>query len=559
MAADAGSGDGHGAENNSCEGSWDLLLTNGEIYTGDPANLNVSSVAIRNGRFAAVGNSGVKTGPCTEVIDLMKKRVVPGLIDSHAHWVRDGVKPGHDVREIETAFTKADAIKILAKKAADLGDLPTGQVPTSDDFITALGGWDMRQFVDGPITKADLDSIPTNRPIYLHPFLFFSGITNEIGKTWIEGKDLGVNGDGVVPGGPPGLGNSTLVFEAMRNEQTYEDRLRGTRELSEHSASVGLTTVNDHAGVTAGPLTKSFVGFPDRSYDPIVELARSDQLVTRIRANFYMRDADEDLANLNAHINVAWRDFGDGMLRVNGFGEEVVSRPGNFVPANYVAALEKILDAGWSLHQNVPGISKNKNELTDVLEAWEKVASTRNANVLAQSHWSLEHLYMFDGDQAILDRISNLGVGVALQSVAYLLTPAQPQPLPRYRDFVDAGITVGGGSNAQGVAPLSPWVNMYFMTTGKNVAGTQIDPLGDTDVDQRLTREEALHIYTLGSAWFSREENDLGSIEIGKKADLTVLDRDYFKVSDDDIRKIRSILTIVDGRVVHKADPFKGH
>jgi len=95
------------------------------------------------------------------------------------------------------------------------------------------------------------------------------------------------------------------------------------------------------------------------------------------------------------------------------------------------------------------------------------------------------------------------------------------------------------------IAPHNPWFAMHYATTGLNVLGQQINP------QQQISRQEALHGYTRGNAWYLNRENDLGSIEVGKLADLVVLDRDYFSVSDADMRRTRPILTVVDGQIVH--------
>ena len=113
---------------------------------------------------------------------------------------------------------------------------------------------------------------------------------------------------------------------------------------------------------------------------------------------------------------------------------------------------------------------------------------------------------------------------------------------------MDSGLPVGHGSDGGSVAPIHPWLHIYFMVTGKNSAGELIEP------GQTLTRMEALRMYTTGNAWFSKEEDVLGSIEIGKLADLVVLSDDFLdpaRVPDDAIRGITSVLTIVGGKIVH--------
>jgi hypothetical protein len=102
-------------------------------------------------------------------------------------------------------------------------------------------------------------------------------------------------------------------------------------------------------------------------------------------------------------------------------------------------------------------------------------------------------------------------------------------------------------SDGMQIAPMNPWIHMYFATTGINARGAMINP------GQTISRQEVLSLYTSANGWFLREENDLGSIEVGKLADLVVLNSDYFAVPNEDLKKIRSVLTVVGGNVVHDA------
>ncbi len=95
------------------------------------------------------------------------------------------------------------------------------------------------------------------------------------------------------------------------------------------------------------------------------------------------------------------------------------------------------------------------------------------------------------------------------------------------------------------IAPLNPWLHICYAVTGVNSFGDAVNP------GQQLTRAEALRLFTRNNSWFLKMEDKIGSIEVGKLADLVVLDRDYFTVPDVDIRKIRAVMTVVDGKVVH--------
>jgi predicted amidohydrolase YtcJ len=111
--------------------------------------------------------------------------------------------------------------------------------------------------------------------------------------------------------------------------------------------------------------------------------------------------------------------------------------------------------------------------------------------------------------------------------------------------IVDNGIQAGMSSDGMQIAPMNPWLHMYYATTGLNALGEQIN------AGQHITRAEVLRLYTRDNGWFLRAEDRLGSIEPGKLGDLVVLDRDYFSVPDEELKRIRSDLTIVGGRIVH--------
>jgi predicted amidohydrolase YtcJ len=114
--------------------------------------------------------------------------------------------------------------------------------------------------------------------------------------------------------------------------------------------------------------------------------------------------------------------------------------------------------------------------------------------------------------------------------------------------IIDSGIHVGAGSDSAQISTLNPWNMIYYMVTGKNVAGKLVN------AGQQITREEAIRLYTVANGWFLREEDRLGSIEEGKLGDVVVLSDDYFdpfRVPDEKIRKLHSVLTVVNGKVVH--------
>jgi predicted amidohydrolase YtcJ len=173
--------------------------------------------------------------------------------------------------------------------------------------------------------------------------------------------------------------------------------------------------------------------------------------------------------------------------------------------------------------------------------------------------------WFFDHAETIsernLERVKALGGGIAVQHrMAYQgeyfidrYGRKAAEQSPPIRRMLAMGVPVGAGTDATRVASHNPWMSLYWMVAGKTVGGTVLYPEAN-----RLDRAEALRRYTLGSAWFSGEEDKKGAIAIGKLADLAVLSADYFSVPEEQIKGIESVLTIVGGKVVYGAEEFEG-
>jgi predicted amidohydrolase YtcJ len=146
----------------------------------------------------------------------------------------------------------------------------------------------------------------------------------------------------------------------------------------------------------------------------------------------------------------------------------------------------------------------------------------------------------------LLTRLKNMGCGVQMGAFRWV-TSSDPKVVagPPFRTIADHGIQVGIHGDGVHIAPLNPWLHIYYAVTGVNSFGAKVNG------DQQLTRQEALRLFTRGNSWFLRMEDKIGSLEPNKLADLVVLDRDYFTVPDVQIKQIKSLMTIVDGKVVH--------
>jgi len=176
-----------------------------------------------------------------------------------------------------------------------------------------------------------------------------------------------------------------------------------------------------------------------------------------------------------------------------------------------------------------------------------KDRETVNAEIpINNLRWIISHIPDFPMDLA--NRMNAMGMGVLVGWGPLRTLPANAAAGtslgPPYRMLMNHPIHKGYHSDGGDITVINPWLNFYTMTTGKNLTGQQI--LGE----QTLTRQEALWLATAANKWFIEEE-DLGSIEVGNHADLAVLDRDCFTVPDEDLKRTRSLLTVVGGKVVH--------
>jgi len=233
----------------------DIALVNGRFV--DHRGMTGDAMTIADGRIAAVGTSlAIDAAAAAVTVDLGGRTVIPGFVDAHVHYTRAGVSPGYQARRIERAFSIAELQQAIAARAADV---PAGR------FITCIGGWNHRQLAEARRpTLAELDDAARDHAVYISGTGGGTGaITNRLGRDYFQARGIAVEAaTGVVE-------SPTAALAALQQEQAAADRLRGTRELNAHAASLGLTTV-----VNAG-------NYEDQSLP--LELWREDRLAIRMR------------------------------------------------------------------------------------------------------------------------------------------------------------------------------------------------------------------------------------------------------------------------------------
>jgi hypothetical protein len=573
-----------------------LVLVNGRIHTMDDRGSVVSSVAIRGGRFVEVGH-GARDMQGAKVIDLRGKTVVPGLIESHTHFVSLANRPGYHVAQWELASNVAEVLATLAARRAR-GDVPVGA------FITAMGAGTPNIWLERrQPTLAELDAAVPDRPV----FLYFGGggpaRVNSLGKAFFEAvtnPTVTVNADGSIPGGNPSQANAALYH--LRIRQTFEDKKRSCLDAQAFTAQVGVTTNLDQTlvAVATGTLQPETLDpQPNhalfnlnhfRMYDAWLALHAEGKAFTRLQMNFLhnqgyvaghdrpgqpVPDIGGQLPELRERLKNQFQFFGDDMLRTGAIGEWaapfVASTSAN--QNGYQVWLEAqrlVAKARWRNENSQAGVA-NPASSNDADQAnIEQVVSTYEAmhqemiaagfpDGIRSLRWGLQH-----GDHATanqLQRLKALNCAVSTSGFRWTSGPrTDGLPVgPHFPRLAASGIPLGLHQDGVHITAHNPWFAMHYATTGRNNILSATDPQGQQiNPGQQISRQQALYMYTRGASWYLNREDDLGSIEEGKLADLVVLDRDYFGVSDADMRKIRPILTVVDGKVVHDTGELDG-
>lgn len=488
-----------------------LVLVNGRIHTMDQNNRVVSQALIRNGRFAAVGNSVDARGGNPRRVDLKGRTVIPGIIDAHNHIVLVGNRPGWHT-PLEHVFTIPDAIAVLKARSAEV---PPGE------FVTTIGPVSAMQFAERRLpTLTELDAV--GRPVYIQAAQG-GARTNSQGKTWLEARGVTVAPDGAITG--PQL---TAALLALRKELlTPEARKRTALGALQYYARLGITTHRDCGAFHSEELSGGLAS--ENTYtmhNPFLALHREGRMPARLRIEFLHQDApaaNPPLPTLSQRLRNSFPFFGDEWIRTGGISE---------FTGGGIEGLRAIARAGWRAEDHALNLAGVTNLIKD--------RETVNAEIpLANLGWIISHIPEFPVDLA--NRMHAMGMGVLvgwgpLRSGANLGPP--------YRMLINHPIPKGYHSDGGDITVINPWLNFYTIVTGRNLADQPI--LGD----QALTRQEALRLATAANQWFIRE-NDIGSIELGHHADLAVLDRDCFAVSEADLKGTRSLLTLVGGTAVH--------
>lgn len=538
----------------------DLILHNGRLTTLDPETPDATAIAIRDGRIAAVGRDAdimKLAADGTNVIDLGGKRVIPGLNDSHTHLIRGGLSYNMELRW-ENVPSVADALAMLRKQA---DNTPAPQ------WVRVVGGWSEFQFAERRMPTLDeINAAAPETPVFiLH--LYARALLNRAAL-----RALGIDKDTPNPPGgeiardanghPTGMliarPSALILYSTLAQgpKLPLEDQINSTRHFMRELNRLGVTSVIDAGG--------GGQNYPE-DYDVVQRLRDEGQLTLRIAYNLFAQTPGQELTDYEKWVAMTEPGAGDDWLRMNGAGENLAWSAADFEnfleprpdPAPVMEAeLEKIVEL-LATHEWPFRIHATYDETIDrFLTVFERV----NQNQPFKTRFIIDHAETISPRN--IARIKALGGGIATQhrmafQGEYFVDRYGAQAAratPPMREMLNAGVPVGGGTDATRVASYDPWVAMHWLTTGKTVGGLTL--YGDENL---LTREEALAIWTTGSAWFSGEQEVKGTLRAGMYADLAVLSADLMQVPDDRIRSITSVMTVVGGRIVFAESEFADH
>jgi predicted amidohydrolase YtcJ len=516
----------------ACPQNADTILVNGRILTVDSQFSIREAIAVRDGRITAVGNNAdirKQAGPQTRVIDLQGRTVIPGLIDSHIHAIRAG-----QTFTTEVNWVGANSIVEAMNR---IREASIAKKPGS--WLIVAGGWQPEQFKEKRRpTQADLVMAAPNNPVYIQHDYDWEVMTPA------GFAAMGINSEADVPhpgrlerdaSGKPtgaiedvaGFDVAIALFEKLPHP-TFDEQVEGTKTFFREMNRLGVTGVGDPGGNNLNP----------ENYQPLFKVWRQHQLTLRIAYSLCGPTAGKEFEELKSLTQMLPEGFGDDMLKFNGIGERVTWGMNNndHPTAEDKEAYYQIVR--WAAQKGMPvTMHWPKDETAEtLLSIYERV---NTEFPISDLRWSVAHLT--NASVKNLQRMKALGVGWTIQ---------RPEAAS-VENAKELGVHMGAGTDAHRVASYNPFSALQWsLVDSKNAAGARRGP------DQTPTREDALRAYSIGSAWFSFDENKRGSLEQGKLADLAVLTKDYMTVPADEIGSIESLLTIVGGKIVYAAGPY---
>ncbi|SFB91410.1 hypothetical protein SAMN04489722_101248 [Algibacter lectus] len=539
----------------------DLIVTNAKVAVMDTNKTIAEAIAVKDGKVLAIGSNleilKLKN-ESTKTINGNGRTLIPGLNDSHLHLTRGGRFYNAELRWDGVKSLKR-ALQMLKEQAART---PKGQ------WVRVIGGWSPFQFEEKRFpTPQEINDATGDVPTYV--LYLYS-------RAWLNQAGLDVLGIDKKTKAPVGssfekdpAGNLTGVLLAEPNPSilyarigalpplTQEQMLNSTKQFYRELNSLGITS-----GIDAGGGGHKF----PKDYTGTKLLADAGEMPIRLSYYLFPQNKGAEYAefqewidtNKIGHNGEIHLDHG---YELEGGGEFLAWSAGDF--ENFLAPqpfledrptwredLKKIIglhvDNGWPFRIH----ATYGETIASMLDVIEEVNKETNGK-LASELWLFDHAETVNEKE--LKRIKALNGGIAIQArMAYAgeffverYGAKKAKQAPPVKKIMEMGIPLGAGTDGTRVASYNPWPALYWLISGKTVGGLQL-----SEESNLLSREDALYLYTKGSAWVSKEENVKGTLEKGMYADFTILSEDYFTIPEKKINNLKAVLTVVDGKIV---------
>ena len=543
----------HAAAQQADLNSPDLVLVGGRILTMDSRSSVAEALAVRDGRILAVGSDAAvrpMAGPQTRVIDLAGKTVVPGLIDTHAHFGAAGL--GDYVVNLGPAKSVAGALELLKAFVA--------RKKPGEWIIT--GGWHPpSQLAEKRyLTRQEIDSVAPNNPVYLRTVGHFA-MANSLAlqKAGIDKTSPNPSG-GSFEKDASGELTGVLVETAIPLVENLVPPFTEDEEIRQYKIAEGVLNSYGITSVVEGATSA-------RDTRTLQKIALSNAATLRVGL-MYRPEPPAELS--------AWEAIMSGSGATSGFGDDWLKFGGIkiFYDGGMTLRTAMMRDVYPDSHDNYRGIAQqtperlkqlvsiaNKSnwrvgvhvvgdlgvdQVLDAFEAADKEKSIRDRRFI------LIHASLIRPEQ--MDRARALGVRVDFQNVfmwdkaatveRFLGKATADRALPTKTLIDRMGLDNLGAGTDFPVNPINPFLNIYIMVTRK-------DPNGNVyGASEAISREQALRLYTSAASRYMFDEGRKGTLEAGKLADLAVLSADIMSVPDDQIKDIKADMTMVGGKVV---------
>ena len=593
-------------------GQWypepDLVLTGAEVRTVDADDSLAEALAIKDGRIVAAGSASevaALAGPGTRTVDLAGKTVIPGIQDSHIHFLSLGrdITTGVELSYAESAEDIVAAVRArIAESRVPPGALVEGR------------RWDQFKYPK-MVTRWQLDEVAPRNPVALYRVYRGVAVNTEVfrrmgiedgdSSTWPswwltdpgnftfedqilrESREVVVDGAAVVREIPTGVFLGSRASRLVRDRpppDAVEDGLAGAVDAFEsdvESVRLGVEELLS-LGVTSIVDPSSRMGHNMRVYQ---EAANRGHLRLRIAAVYEGTFNTHPPEAISSHLDgIKVNNLGDRFLRWRGvkvYGDGGVgtrsawmSEPfhmwdeiegernlGNPVVASYPereAQYRAIRSHGWDLHTHSCGDQAMRQTVDLYMKLLDEMQA--ESGELPDLRWSVIHAYFpIEPETRVLDDMARYGIVASTNPVfnwqqgfsfAANSGPERMARLQPFRSYVRGGVIMASGSD-YGVTTHNPWMGFYALLTRRDQKSGVVH-----GADETLTIAEALRSYTWNGAFLTHDDQHRGSLEPGKLADLVVLDLPGLDALEEDPELLfsmreRIVATMVEGKVVH--------